>query len=186
MARIVNWRGNDLLKACRDRAFQGLLEAGKVLQQFYFNMLGASNAGGTRPSYPGQAPRMGTGIGRTAIKRVGYHAMGMVNLVMMKPGHHLLMLDAGTEPHTIRAKSGKLMIWFRPKPFRPPTQREIDDLGLKQIGGRWYMFRDEVKHPGTTEASGPGGGRAGSSPWIERGLQMAKPFMAAAFGRKVI
>jgi hypothetical protein len=186
MARIVNWRGRDLNLACRQRAFLGLRAAGQVLIQHYHSLLGMSNNGGVNPSYPGQAPRMGSGVGRRAIGMMGRPFRSVV-LFMRRPGHHLLALDQGTDPHTISAKGGKkLMIWFRPKPYRAPTQAEIDRIGLKNIGGRWYYFRDTVQHPGTTEATGPGGGAVGGSPWIEPGLRGAHVAMAQAFGAAVV
>jgi hypothetical protein len=179
--RISNWRGAELARLCRERCFQGLVAAGRVLHSHYFNLLGMSNSGGRSPSYPGQAPRMGSGIGRRSIRMIGRPFREIV-FAMLKPGHHLLALDQGTAPHKIRAKGGKkLMIWFRPKPYRAPTQAEIDRIGLKLINGRWYYFRDEVDHPGTTTA----GSAKGASPWIVRGLRGAHSAMAQAFGAAI-
>jgi hypothetical protein len=175
----IQWHGKELHLRCKLSLRGGLAAAGKVLHQFYYNMLGQSNAGGESPSMPGEAPRLGTGRGRNAI--VSRLNGDEYTLTLRPQGGHLAALDAGTRAHTIRARGKLLRIWFRPKPFRQPTASEIKDIGLR-IGndGRWYYYRKEVRHPGTTEASGPGGGAVGPSPWIRQGFERARAMMQAA------
>lgn len=144
-----------------DREFNKAVERGmvdglKAGTVFYHaraqQAVNTSNQRGTKPSQPGEPPRKRTGFGQQNIVYEIDEDQFRSRMGVTKNGIYMFWLEVGTRPKRIRPKNGKrfLMIPWRPPDgsTRAPTQKEIDNIGLKKIKGKWFYFRPEVMRPG--------------------------------------